>query len=206
MELEERLEQRCAEVGIAPNHLENVKNFLAPLRTYHLETYEHSIRVGLKASQIAEYMHLNPKPALYGVLHDVGKSKIPLSVLDKKVGFNSQDMEVMKNHTLEGFNILLAGRYMFSAALAVSHHRFQPNCYPLILPGLPFPLNDKTRGAITLYSRIVSIADHNDALRRKNDRFGGKDMSLEEGKRIMISLNKDQERLIEELYRAGVLT
>lgn len=204
MELETRLNEAYDEFGVEEKHRKNIGEALNELKAYHEPTYSHSIRVGLKATEIAQFMHLNPKPALYGVLHDIGKLRIPLSTLAKTEGFDTKDMEIMKAHPLEGFKALVKAGYMFSAWLALTHHRYQPNSYPQTLAGLPMPLCDKTKTSLALYSRIVSLADHNDALKRKNDRFG-EVPDPERGKKIMIDLNKDQECLINDLYRKGVL-
>lgn len=205
MELEVEMNKTYDELGIEQVHKDAINHMLEELREYHEPTYEHSIRVGLKARKIAGFMNLHEKPAFYGVLHDIGKRRIPLEVLGKTKGFDEEDMNIMKNHSLAGYSMLLDAGYMFSAWIALTHHRYQPNFYPETLPDLPFSLCEKTNASLRMYSRIVSIADHNDALRRKNDRFGDVEMKAEKGKEIMIQLNKDQEGLILKLYDAGIL-
>jgi len=43
---------------------------------------------------------------LLGLLHDIGKIQIPISVLNKKEGLTQQEFEVIKQHPVYGFEIL----------------------------------------------------------------------------------------------------
>src|SRR3989338_2135116 len=187
--LEIRIEEQGKELHVDPRHMEYIQNSLEKLKAHHLPTYEHSIRVGLKAVEIAEFMHLGPRPAFYGVLHDLGKAQIPLEVLAKTKGFDAHDMDVMKNHVQYGYECLLNNRYIFSAWLALQHHLYQKNNYPKELPQKPSIFSERTKLLIDIYSRIIAIADQNDALKMPNDRYGTAEMKAAHAQEIMLASN-----------------
>ncbi|MBM3257036.1 MAG: hypothetical protein FJY98_01770 [Candidatus Liptonbacteria bacterium] len=74
------------------------------------------------------------------------------------------------------------------------------------MPEKPVQFSEGTKLLLDIYSRIVAIADQNDALKRRNDKYGPIEMKLPRSKEIMLANNKDQEYLIKELYGARILT
>lgn len=99
-------------------------------------------------------------------LHDIGKVGIPDSILLKPGKLTEQEFEVMKRHTLIGYETLLdaAGKklqtsFLSTAAEIARHHheRWDGRGYPDGLKG----------DAIPLSARIVAVADVFDALTSK---------------------------------------
>jgi putative two-component system response regulator len=99
-------------------------------------------------------------------LHDIGKVGIPDRVLLKPGKFTPEEFEVMKQHTLIGFQTLDAAtrnhpdaKFLLMARdIALTHHeRFDGTGYPRQLKG----------EAIPLCGRIVALADVYDALTTK---------------------------------------
>jgi putative two-component system response regulator len=99
-------------------------------------------------------------------LHDIGKVGIPDRVLLKPGKFTAEEFEIMKQHTLIGFNTLDAAARTYPDAkfllmardIALTHHeRFDGTGYPHQLAG----------EAIPLCGRIVALADVYDALTTK---------------------------------------
>lgn len=97
------------------------------------------------------------------LLHDIGKVGIPDSVLLKPGRLNAEEMRVMKQHTVIGWDVLtqaaahsMQGRFLMAAAvIARSHHeRWDGAGYPDGLSG----------EEISLGARIVAVADVFDAL------------------------------------------
>ena len=96
-------------------------------------------------------------------LHDIGKIGIPDHILLKPGRLDDQEYEIMKQHTIIGYNTLNAAakrdvkaEYLkMSAAIALSHHEnYDGSGYPQGLKG----------DAIPLAARIVALADVYDAL------------------------------------------
>jgi HD-GYP domain-containing protein (c-di-GMP phosphodiesterase class II) len=94
---------------------------------------------------------------LCGLLHDVGKMRVPPEVLNKPGGLNPKEMRIMMAHTIHGRNLLMAAGNIYSGAIDVAynhHERMDGQGYPRKLSG----------DAISLFSRIVSIVDAYDAM------------------------------------------
>jgi putative two-component system response regulator len=96
-------------------------------------------------------------------LHDIGKIGIPDHILMKQGRLDDQEFEIMKTHTLIGFETLhealkrypKADYLKMSADIARSHHEnFDGTGYPDRLKGADIPLS----------ARIVSLADAYDIL------------------------------------------
>jgi HD-GYP domain-containing protein (c-di-GMP phosphodiesterase class II) len=204
-QLKDRLFDVCQDMQIAHPHTVYMRSKLDELAAHHAPSAEHSIRVGLLTADIAYLMSLDPKPALFGVLHDVGKKKIPLDVLAKTSSFTASDMDVMKAHAQAGYEILSADGYHFSAELARRHHRWQPNRYPIELKPGAVDFGSNTQLMLDWYSRILSIADQFDAMGRPNARFTGGAPSPEQKRRMLLDQNPDFAYTIKQLYFHKIL-
>ncbi|MFP4499986.1 MAG: HD domain-containing phosphohydrolase [Candidatus Hydrogenedentota bacterium] len=91
-------------------------------------------------------------------LHDVGKVGIPDAILNKPGKLTPDEFDVIKTHTLIGYDMLKSakGRVLQAAAIiALSHHEH--------FDGAGYPYQRKGKD-IHLYGRIVGIADVFDAL------------------------------------------
>ncbi len=91
-------------------------------------------------------------------MHDIGKVGTPDYILLKPGRLNPEEMDVMRQHALIGYNILKSSEakmLQLAAEIAYSHHeRFDGTGYPNGLKG----------DAIPLVGRIVAVADVFDAL------------------------------------------
>ena len=150
------VEQKYVELEIEDRHREKLNSLLEKLKKHHIPTYEHSIRVGLKASEIAEFMHLDPKSAFYGVLHDIGKIGIPENILNKPGKLTVEEWQEIKTHPLIGETILKSLDLLKPGLSLVRHHheRYDGKGYP---DGLK-------EAAIPKIAAIVTVADAYDAM------------------------------------------
>lgn len=94
--------------------------------------------------------------ARYASLHDVGKVGLPDSILKKEGALTDDEMEVMRNHTTLGFELLKEARAdEMACRIALYHHeRFDGEGYPEGLSGYKIPIE----------ARIVALADVFDAM------------------------------------------
>ncbi len=99
---------------------------------------------------------------LAAALHDVGKISVPYKILNKPGRFTDEEFEVMKNHTVAGYEMLNAIEgykddplIKLSAQVCRWHHeRYDGKGYPDGLVG----------DAIPIAAQLVSLADVYDAL------------------------------------------
>lgn len=89
-------------------------------------------------------------------LHDIGKIGIRDSVLLKEGKLSDEEWEIMKSHSVQGYNILKNVKSFEEVAKIVrSHHeRFDGKGYPDGLKGEEIPLG----------ARIIAVADSIDAM------------------------------------------
>jgi HD-GYP domain len=91
------------------------------------------------------------------ILHDIGKAKIPLGILNKRGKLTTEEYEKIKLHTQKGHEILKECKdiHHLSAAIAWQHHeRMDGSGYPCGLKG----------SQISEFARVVAVADVYDAM------------------------------------------
>lgn len=206
-DLEEKLKRAYVANGITADKQASIDVYLRLLANKDPATYSHSIRVGILASEISEFLHLDSKALLYaGLLHDVGKALVNTETLTKTEGFGEKDYEEIKHHPNFSYR-LLRGIHNFSADIAIRHHRYQTGAYPENLPEYNLPYSMATRSTIDFYAMVLSLADFYDAATmRVNDKHGEKrKLSKEELKSLMFDKHPHFRKLIGELYRNGIL-
>ncbi len=124
-------------------------------------TFKHSVDVAAIAMLIAKKSGFSEpeieKVGMAGLLHDVGKSKIPSEVLNKAGKLTEEEFDIMKKHSLYGYEILKEKKDIPQEVLlgVLQHHeKINGKGYPMGVSG------DK----LFSYARILSIADVYDAL------------------------------------------
>lgn len=134
---------------------------LTGIRDIDNYTYLHSVDVCIYSIIAGKGMNLPLEVlnnlALGAILHDIGKCKIPLSILNKPAKLTDEEYEIIKKHTEYGYEILhrTTGLNEDIAKIALCHHEhWDGSGYPYGLKG----------DEIDLLSRIVAIADVYDAL------------------------------------------
>lgn len=125
-------------------------------------TADHCKRIMQLSMQVGEQLGL-PSHELYQLhigsfLHDVGKTKIPNSILNKPSRLTKEEYELMKTHTLLGGEMLRKTNSSIlkdAASIVEQHHeRFDGSGYPFGLKG----------NEILLASSIVAVVDSYDAM------------------------------------------
>lgn len=204
--LEKKLQTEIEKIGLTGDELSRVVSYLDLVKGHEKETYEHCLRAGLKFAQIAENFGLNQKLALYcGLLHDVGKIGIGVSLLKKRVGFNEEDYKIMRSHPMRSYAVLKHDFPLISLIVA-RHHYHQKNSYPAT-PPIDTRLGKKTNAIIEEYSKILAIVDFYDAIStRKDDAFGIKPAVPNQRKRKeeLINSYPCKKEMIKELYRKKI--
>jgi putative nucleotidyltransferase with HDIG domain len=148
------------EKGLFQNH----KSFipLADLKAFDEYTYVHAINLAILTMAQAESMNF-PKDVIHAfgigaLLHDVGKTQVPLHILNKQGQLTPEEFDQIKKHPVRGAFILLQYPEIprIATIIAYEHHlKYDGTGYPLI-----------TQKRIPhISSRIAAISDQFDALR-----------------------------------------
>ena len=133
--------------------LSNMRNLEDPI-------YSHSLNVALIARSIGKWLQFSREDlnilTLAGLLHDIGKTQIPESILNKPGRYTDEEFETMKSHPLLGKKILNNKRFdsRILAATLQHHERSDGSGYPRGL------MEDE----IDDFASIIAIADVYDAM------------------------------------------
>lgn len=124
-------------------------------------TFKHSVDVATMSMIIARKYGLDKKQVyeigISGLLHDIGKSKIPNEILNKAGKLTDEEFEMMKQHSVFGFQILQEKKDLSNEVkmgVLQHHEKMNGRGYPLKVDG----------EKISLFPRIISVADIYDAL------------------------------------------
>lgn len=119
-------------------------------------TYEsHSLNTGILCAMIGQWLNLNMEEiievAITGCLHDIGKNRIPQSILDKKGKLTHDEWKIIKTHPVIGASILTRTDWVKPKTIigVLRHHeRLDGSGYPHGCLGSDIPL----------YARIVAVS------------------------------------------------
>lgn len=124
-------------------------------------TYTHSVNVALYSMLIAKWMGMEEGEIndiiKAGLLHDIGKSRVPENILNKRGPLDSYEFEVMKKHPSFGYEICkdMDGiKDEIKEAVLYHHEKMDGSGYPM-------GIKDSDIG---IYAKIISIADIYDAI------------------------------------------
>jgi putative nucleotidyltransferase with HDIG domain len=162
------------------------------------DTYllEHSLNVAILLANFGTHIGLSEEQtqelALSGFLHDIGKIKIPDSILHKPGRLDDQEMTIMKDHVYYGTKVLIEMGIPDSIVETISQHHER-------LDGYGYP--DGLRGdEITQFGRMIAIVDTYDAITA--DRCYKVGMSSK--KALQILMQDSPEKYDEELVKQFV--
>lgn len=134
---------------------------ISALKTSDEYTFKHSVDVATIAMIVAKNQGLSKAQVheigVTGLLHDVGKTKIPLEILNKPGHLEDDEFAIMKQHSVYGYEILKKNEeYSAAVSLGVLQHHEKING-----AGYPFGMKEDK---ICPYAKILSVADIYDAL------------------------------------------
>lgn len=149
-----------------------IQDLIADLSFHDFYTYDHSINVAMYS--IGIYKEAKPQATraelvevgLGGLLHDLGKIKIPNHIINNPGKLTDQDFAEIKKHPDYGLELINQGKEVGTTNFNLDvvkrvvhehHENFNGTGYPCKLAG----------NQIHLYARIAAIADFFDALTTK---------------------------------------
>ena len=160
-------------VDVLDQHgIDSLRGLIANLSFHDFYTFDHSINVSMYCITI--YRSINPNATrlelmhagLGGLLHDLGKIKIPTHILNSPGGLTDAEYEEIKKHPDFGFDLLLSGHCkvaddidldIISRVVHEHHENWNGTGYP----------NKLLEDQIHLLARVCTIADFFDAITTK---------------------------------------
>lgn len=134
---------------------------LAQIKGYDEYTYVHSVNVGVLITSLAYAMGYPEEDlrqtCIGGLLHDIGKMRVPEEILNKPGKFTDQEFAIMKKHPEDGLAILkdLQDIPLLAKTVIIEHHeRYSGQGYP----------HGRSKGEIHEVGHIAAVADVYDAM------------------------------------------
>lgn len=137
---------------------------LLRLKEFDQYTTTHSLNVAVLSLGLAEALGCPPKEiraiGVAGLLHDIGKTRIPIEILTKPGKFTEEERTIMNQHPVDGARIILESEEELdlAATVAYEHH--------VMVNGGGYPTMHYRREC-AMASRLVHVCDVFDALSTK---------------------------------------
>ncbi len=135
--------------------------WMSRMRNEDEYTSEHCLNVCILAIAFGRHLGMGEaeleKLGLCGLLHDVGKMRVPQNILNKPGELTEKEFNILKAHTVHGRNLLMSspGVPNSTVDVAYSHHER--------IDGTGYPRKLKAAG-ISDFARIICIVDAYDAM------------------------------------------
>lgn len=151
--------------------IESITNMLE-MRDFY--TKGHSNRVAEYSELIAVELGMKKEHVeivhIAGHFHDIGKIGVPDYVLKKEGKLTYEEFEIIKTHSVMGYNVLknIEGFKIFAKIIKHHHERWDGTGYPDNLKGDTIPMS----------ARIIAVADAFDAM--TSNRVYRRSLTIEE--------------------------
>jgi len=164
------------------------------LDTLDVFTRKHCENVANITCRLCEYMHRSRGFTIYcttcAYLHDIGKLFVPTEILQKPGALTPEEREIIKKHTINGYNLCMKDLKLRPYATgALNHHE--------ALNGSGYP-NGITSRDIPLEAQIISVADQFEAIVSKRQYKSHIDISA--ALKIMIEDTKPTKRFSNDVH------
>ncbi|MBO4748699.1 MAG: HD-GYP domain-containing protein [Lachnospiraceae bacterium] len=162
--------------------------------------FKHSVDVATMSMVIAKNYGLDEytvrEIGIAGLLHDVGKLRIPKDILDKPSRLTNEEFEQIKRHAQIGYD-MLSQNGSFSEAILMGvlqhHEKLSGSGYPNGLKG----------DEIHIYAKIIAIADIYDSLVTK--RSYKQSFSKRDAIEIIMGLTSELDIFVMQSFLASVI-
>jgi putative nucleotidyltransferase with HDIG domain len=159
---------------------------LARLKTADDYTYMHSVAVCALMIALSRQLNLNDEQTreagLAGLLHDIGKMSVPLTILNKPGRLTDDEFVSVKSHPKAGYEMLKEAQGVGEIALDVClhhHEKMDGSGYPKGLKGDQLSIYAKMGAVCDVYDAITSNRPYKsgwcpaESLRKMSEWAGG---------------------------------
>ena len=167
---EQTLELRMQQQQISELFVETVTALSEAVDAKDRYTSGHSKRVAEYARMIAQRMgkskEVQEEVYRAGLLHDVGKIRIPAGIINKAGKLTDEEYDIIKIHPVTGYHILkgIAGNSHIAIAAKYHHERYDGKGYPNGLEGENIPELARILGVADAYDAMASDRSYRKAM------------------------------------------
>lgn len=133
-----------------------IASWLDAVRAHHSYTHRHCLTVSGLAVAFAQHCGVSPddvrRMAACGLLHDVGKAKVPISILDKPGRLTDEERALINRHPEYGYEILTDDGQFDAATIKMTRHHHE------LLDGSGYP-DGLAGNQISDLVRMLTIVD-----------------------------------------------
>jgi putative nucleotidyltransferase with HDIG domain len=139
-------------------HIEEqgLRSWIATVRRHHSQTYQHCLLVTGVTVAFGQHLGLSHadrhRLSFAGLLHDIGKARVPVTILEKPTPLCDHEMALLRKHPEFGLAALKTtpGLSQDMLDIVIHHHEY--------LDGSGYP-HGLSAGEISDFVRIVTICD-----------------------------------------------
>lgn len=153
----------------------DMDTWLAAVRTHSSFTYKHVMVVTGFAAAFGLMFNMGHEDkerlTLGALVHDIGKTKTPLKILDKPGKLSDAELRTMRKHPLEGYEILAKNPDLGPevAMVARSHHEYLDGSgYPDQLSAAEIPDIVRVMTVIDIFSALIEARSYKRSLPPKH--------------------------------------
>ena len=122
--------QTCAEEIVeALMNAEDYMHDMEMIKAYDEDTFEHCLNVAIKAVTMGIGLGYNfyraKSLAVGAMLHDIGKTQIPIEILNKEGSLTDEEMDLVRTHPAEGYKLLTRDIFIYSATRQIVHQHHE---------------------------------------------------------------------------------
>ncbi len=140
-----------------------LKDLLSIVRKADEYTYTHLLHVGILANMFGHWLNLRAEEihnlTKAGLLHDIGKAKIPDKILNKKGSLSPREYQRIKKHPLYGYEMVKEHSNIADSTakgILTHHEKYNGMGYPLELRGKKIPLLGRILAIVDTFDAIVA--------------------------------------------------
>ncbi len=174
-ELEEKIEEQTSELIAKQNtikalFIQTVTALSEAVDAKDRYTSGHSKRVAEYSRMIAARMGKTKEEQeeIYraGLLHDVGKIRVPVEIINKAGKLTDEEYDIIKIHPVTGYHILrgISGSKLIAISAKYHHERYDGKGYPNGLEGENIPEAARILGVADSYDAMTSNRSYRKAL------------------------------------------
>jgi putative nucleotidyltransferase with HDIG domain len=144
--------------GISPS----VRQLIMETETRDPYTAGHSYRVAQGAFELGQELRLPPEElrvlAQGGIVHDVGKMRVPDTILNKPGPLTNDERKAIEKHTVAGYEMCARMGFMPPELAVIRSHHERPdgNGYPDKLNGSQIPRMVQILSVVDVYDALTS--------------------------------------------------